>query len=56
MKLCYAFHNLYEHTSFSILDLLWVRDFYIDINAEITLYTGSDDCDDIDWKEYDYND
>ena len=27
MKLCYAFHNLYEHTSFSILDLLWVRDF-----------------------------
>ena len=56
MKLCYAFHNLYEHTTFSILDLLWVRDFYIDINAESSHYTGSDDCDDIDWKEYDYND
>lgn len=56
MKLCYAFHNLYEHTSFSILDLLWVRDFYIDINAESTHCTGSDDWDDIDWKEFDYND
>ena len=56
MKLFYAFHNLYEHTSFSILDLLWVRDFYIDINAESTHCTGSDDWDDIDWKEFDYND
>ena len=56
MKLCYAFHNLYEHTTFSILDLLWVRDFYIDINAESSYYTGSDDCDDIDWKDFDYND
>ena len=56
MKLCYAFHNLYEHTTFSILDLLWVRDFYIDINAESSHYTGSDDCDDIDWKDFDYND
>lgn len=56
MKLCYAFHNLYEHTSFSILDLLWVRDFYIDINAESSHYTGLDDCDDIDWEKIDYND
>ena len=48
MKLCYAFHNLYEHTAFSIFDLLWVRDFYIDINAESTHCTGSDDWDDID--------
>ena len=56
MKLCYAFYNLYEHTSFSILDLLWVRDFYIDINAESTHCTGSDDWDDIDWEEFDYND
>ena len=56
MKLCYAFHNLYEHTSFSILDLLWVRDFYIDINAESSHYTGSDDWDDIDWNKFDYND
>lgn len=56
MKLCYAFHNLYEHTTFSILDLLWVRDFCIEINAESTHYTGSTDWDDIDWEKYDYND
>ena len=56
MKLCYAFHNLYEHTTFSILDLLWVRDFCIEINAESTHYTGLDDCDDIDWEKIDYND
>ena len=55
MKLCYAFHNLYEHTTFSILDLLWVRDFCIEINAESTHYTGSTDWDDIDWEKYDYN-
>ena len=56
MKLCYAFHNLYAHTAFSIFDLLWVRDFSIEINAESTLYTGSTDWDDIDWMKYDYND
>ena len=56
MKLCYAFHNLYEHTTFSILDLLWIRDFCIEINAESTQYTGSTDWDDIDWDTYDYND
>ena len=56
MKLCYAFHNLYEHTTFSILDLLWVRDFCIEINVESTHYTGSTDWDDIDWEKYDYND
>ena len=56
IKLCYAFHNLYEHTTFSILDLLWVRDFCIEINAESTQYTGSTDWDDIDWEKYDYND
>ena len=54
MKLCYAFHNLYEHTSFSVLDLLWVRDFYIDINVATTHCTGSDDWDDIDWMDFDY--
>ena len=56
MKLCYAFHNLYCHTTFSILDLLWVRDFCIEINAESSHYTGSTDWDDIDWEKYDYND
>ena len=56
MKLCYAFHNLYDHTTFSILDLLRVRDFCIEINAESTHYTGSTDWDDIDWEKYDYDD
>ena len=55
MKLCYAFHNLYCHTTFSILDLLWVRDFCIELNAESSHYTGSTDWDDIDWEKYDYN-
>ena len=56
MKLCYAFHNLYCHTTFSILDLLWVRDFCIEINAESSHYTGSTYWDDIDWEKYNYND
>ena len=56
MKLCYAFHNLYAHTFFSVFDLLWVRDFCIEINVESTYYTGSTDWDDIDWEKYDYND
>ena len=56
IKLCYAFHKLYEHTTFSILDLLWVRDFCIEINAESCHNTGSTDWDDIDWEKYDYND
>ena len=30
----YPFHNLYEHTSFSIFDLLWVRDFNVEISVE----------------------
>ena len=56
MKLCYAFHEINAHTTFSIFDLLWVRDFYIDINVETTHCTGSDDWDDIHWREFDYND
>lgn len=40
MKLCYAFHNLYAHTFFSVLDLLWVRDFCIEINAEAVTIQG----------------
>lgn len=56
MKLCYAFHNLYDHTTFSIFDLLWVRDFCIEISIESTHYTRPTDWDDIDWEKYDYND
>ena len=34
MHLIYSFHNLYEHTCFSIFDLLWVRDFNVEISVE----------------------
>ena len=34
MHLIYPFHNLYEHTCFSIFDLLWVRDFNVEISVE----------------------
>ena len=30
----FQFHNLYEHTCFSIFDLLWVRDFNVEISVE----------------------
>lgn len=56
MHLCYAFHNLYDHTSFSIFDLLWVRDFCIEVSCESSIYTRTSDGDDIDWDKYDYND
>ena len=32
MHLVYAFHNLYTHLSFSLYDLLWVREFNLEIN------------------------
>ena len=34
MHLTFAFHNLWETTGFSIFDLLWVRDFNIEITVE----------------------
>lgn len=36
MHLIYPFHNLFEHMEFSIFDLLWVRDFNIELNVEIS--------------------
>ena len=36
MHLIYPFHNLFEHMVFSIFDLLWVRDFNIELNVEIS--------------------
>ena len=33
MHLTYAFHNLFSHLDFSIFDLLWVRDFNIEIHV-----------------------
>ena len=58
MHLTYAFHNLYEHTEFSIFDLLWVRDFNIEVHAEIDSHTyPTDDWgEDLDWRKCDYYD
>ena len=43
---------------FSIFDLLWVRDFNIEINIEADYDTYSTDShgDDLDWGKYDYYD
>ncbi len=36
MHLIYPFHDLFEHMEFAIFDLLWVRDFNIELNVEIS--------------------
>lgn len=36
LHLIYPFHDLFEHMEFSIFDLLWVRDFNIELNVEIS--------------------
>ena len=56
MHLTYAFHNLFSHLDFSIFDLLWVRDFNIEIHVEYDYHTyESDDYgDDLDWNKCDY--
>lgn len=56
MHLCHGFHNLISHNDFSIFDLLWVRDFSIEITSESKHCTGSEDRDDIDWGKSDYSD
>lgn len=35
MHLTRVFHNLYDHMEFSIFDLLWVRDFNIEVSVEV---------------------
>ena len=35
MHLTRVFHNIYEHMEFSIIDLLWVRDFNIEVSVEV---------------------
>jgi len=56
MNLTYAFHNLFSHLDFSIYDLLWVRDFNIELHAEIDYHTYKNDDygDDLDWSKCDY--
>ncbi len=58
MHLIHPFHNLYSHMEFSIFDLLWVRDFNIELHVECDYdtYDESDEDDDLDWKKFDYND
>jgi hypothetical protein len=43
---------------FSIFDLLWVRDFNIEVNAEVdsNTYNHKDYGDDLDWDKCDYYD
>ena len=56
MHLTYAFHNLFSHLDFSIYDLLWVRDFNIEIHVEYDYHTYQNDDygDDLDWSKCDY--
>ena len=58
MHLTYAFHNLFQHLEFSIFDLLWVRDFNIELHLEHDYQTYKDNefWDDLDWKKCDYFD
>ena len=58
MHLIYPFHNLFEHMEFSIFDLLWVRDFNIEIKIEYDYHTYNtkDYCDDLDWGKCDFYD
>ena len=58
MHLIHPFHNLYSHMDFSIFDLLWVRDFNIEISLESDYNTYPQDTpgDDLDWSNYDFYD
>lgn len=41
MGLIYAFHNLWVNLDFSIFDLLWVRQFNVEINVDYDYCTSS---------------
>lgn len=59
MHLVYPFHTLFTDMDFSIFDLLWVRDFNIEITTEVDYDTYPKDVekyDDIDWDKCDYFD
>ena len=58
MHLIHPFHNLYSHLDFSIFDLLWVRDFNIEIKLEsdYSTYPENYQGDDLDWSNYDFYD
>ena len=55
MQIVYPVHNLLEHTAFSIFDLLWVRDFSIEIWTELDYETDNcRDDEDLDFDLLDY--
>ena len=58
LYLIFAFHDLFCHLDFSIFDLLWVRDFNIEIHVEYDYHTYKNDeyGDDLHWDTYDYFD
>lgn len=58
MHLIHPINQLLEVTCFSIFDLLWVRDFNIEITVETDYdtYKGDMQVDDLDWSKYDYSD
>ena len=58
LHLIFAFHDLFQHLDFSIFDLLWVRDFNIEIHVEheYQTYKGNEYGDNLDWEKCDYFD
>lgn len=55
MQIVYPVHNLLEYTAFSIFDILWVRDFNIELWTELDY--GTDNCrddEDLDFDLLDY--
>ena len=54
--LIHPVHYLLDHTCFSIFDLLWVRDFNVEITVETNYDTYSEysEYDDLDWTKCDY--
>ena len=57
MHLVYPFHTFFTDMDFSIYDLLWVRDFNIEITTESDYDSypeGDNKYDDIDWNKFDY--
>lgn len=58
MHIIQPVNHLLDHTSFSIFDLLWVRDFNIEITVETDYDTYKEEVEsnELDWTEYDYSD
>lgn len=51
MQIVYPVHSLLEYTAFSIFDLLWVRDFNIELWTELDY--GTDNCRDDEDPDFD---